>query len=234
MIVLRQKDMREALPGLQTASVDLIVSDVAYDVISGGNTTKHRRCGGILNANDGKIFKENNIHISEYAAEMFRVLKDPSHCYIMSNVKNMFEVHAEMIRAGFKLHNVLMWRKNTVNPNRWYMKNGEYILMFRKGKAFPIANKSTKTIMDFDDEPIAIEVKNIVGPDKPHPTVKPVLLMETLIRNSSKPGDWVLDMFMGSGTTGEAAINLGRNFIGIEMDPEHYLTACKRLGVMPS
>ena len=87
MIVLRQKDTREALPGLQTASVDLIVSDVAYDVISGGNKSANRP-RGILNANDGKVFKENNIHISEYAAEMFRVLRDPSHCYIMSNVKN--------------------------------------------------------------------------------------------------------------------------------------------------
>lgn len=55
----------------------------------------------------------------------------------------------------------------------------------------------------------------------PHPTQKPVALMEYLIKTYTHPGDMVLDNCMGSGTTGVACMNLGRRFIGIEKDVEH-------------
>ena len=54
-----------------------------------------------------------------------------------------------------------------------------------------------------------------------HPTQKPVALMEYLIKTYTNPGDTVLDNCMGSGTTGVACMNTGRNFIGIEKDVEH-------------
>jgi site-specific DNA-methyltransferase (adenine-specific) len=60
-----------------------------------------------------------------------------------------------------------------------------------------------------------------------HPTQKPVALMEYLIRTYTNPGDVVLDNCMGSGTTGVAAMNTGRRFIGIERDPE-YFAICQR------
>jgi site-specific DNA-methyltransferase (adenine-specific) len=62
-----------------------------------------------------------------------------------------------------------------------------------------------------------------------HPTRKPVLLMESLIRDFTDPGDTILDPFAGSGTTGVAAIRLGRNFIGWERDPKYHAIAMKRL-----
>ena len=61
-----------------------------------------------------------------------------------------------------------------------------------------------------------------------HPTQKPVALMEYLIRTYSKEGDLVLDSCMGSGTTGIAAANTGRNFIGIELDDNYYSVALFR------
>lgn len=64
---------------------------------------------------------------------------------------------------------------------------------------------------------------------KQHPTQKPVALMEYLIRTYTKPGDTVLDNTMGSGTTGVAAVNTGRNFIGIERDPEYFRIAEQRI-----
>jgi len=63
-----------------------------------------------------------------------------------------------------------------------------------------------------------------------HPTVKPVHLMAWLVRLVSKEGDTVLDPFVGSGTTGVACVNLNRNFIGIELDPEYFKIAEKRIG----
>lgn len=60
-----------------------------------------------------------------------------------------------------------------------------------------------------------------------HPTQKPVALMEYLIKTYTNPGDTVLDNCMGSGTTGVACVNTGRNFIGIEKDPS-YFEICKQ------
>jgi len=63
----------------------------------------------------------------------------------------------------------------------------------------------------------------------PHPTVKPIALMRYLVRLVTRPGGIVLDPFMGSGSTGIAALREGFNFIGIERDPAHFQTACERI-----
>jgi site-specific DNA-methyltransferase (adenine-specific) len=62
-----------------------------------------------------------------------------------------------------------------------------------------------------------------------HPTQKPVALMEYLIRTYTNPGDTVLDNTMGSGTTGVACVNTGRQFIGIERDPDYFAIAQRRI-----
>lgn len=62
-----------------------------------------------------------------------------------------------------------------------------------------------------------------------HPTQKPVALLDDLIRTYSNQGDTVLDFTMGSGSTGVACVNTGRNFIGIEMDDEYFEIAKKRI-----
>jgi DNA modification methylase len=62
-----------------------------------------------------------------------------------------------------------------------------------------------------------------------HPTQKPVALMHYLIATYTNPGDVVLDNCMGSGTTGVACAQLGRRFIGIEKEPEHFAMARKRI-----
>jgi site-specific DNA-methyltransferase (adenine-specific) len=62
-----------------------------------------------------------------------------------------------------------------------------------------------------------------------HETQKPVLLMEALVRDFTDPGETILDPFAGSGTTGVAAIRLGRKFIGCERDPKYHAVAVKRL-----
>jgi len=64
---------------------------------------------------------------------------------------------------------------------------------------------------------------------KLHPTQKPVALMEYLINTYTNEGDTVLDFCMGSGTTGVAAKNLGRNFVGIERDEEYFKIASDRI-----
>lgn len=90
--------------------------------------------------------------------------------------------------------------------------------MLRKGKAKNIKNMGAKNLLEIPN------VKN-----KQHPTEKPVELMEILIENSSDEGDVVLDPFMGAGSTGVAALNLKRGFIGVEIDEQYFKIAQERL-----
>lgn len=62
-----------------------------------------------------------------------------------------------------------------------------------------------------------------------HPTEKPVPLMLDLMRDFTQPGDLILDPFMGSGTTGVAAVKAGRRFIGIEINERYFDLACRRI-----
>lgn len=219
-MTLLQGDCLELIKAIPDKSIDLIVTDPPYKCISGGRSTQKGTPSGILSKNDGKIFKHNNITAKEYFGELYRVLKDDTHCYIMTNTINIEEFLTTARLVGFQLHNIVIWKKNNATPNRWYMKNCEYILFFRKGKAKKINNAGTKQIL---------EVDNIIG-NKVHPTEKPVKLMEILVENSSNEGDVVLDCFMGSGSTGVACKNTNREFIGIELDEDYYKIACERLG----
>lgn len=119
--------------------------------------------------------------------------------------------HLYSLVGGFVTHNC--------TPNKWYMKNAEFTLYFYKGRARPINELGSSMIHEF---------KNIVG-NKLHPTEKPVELMEFYIKNSSSFGELVLDPFMGSGTTGIAALNLHRNFLGCEIDSKYYNIAKERI-----
>jgi site-specific DNA-methyltransferase (adenine-specific) len=67
------------------------------------------------------------------------------------------------------------------------------------------------------------------GEGNNHPTVKPVALMRWLVRMVTPPGGTVLDPFMGSGTTGVAAVQEGFRFVGIELEPEYVAIAERRI-----
>ena len=152
---------------------------------------------------------------------LYKVLKNDSHAYVMSNFLNLEEMFAEARNAGFRIHNLLVWEKNNVTPSRWYMKNAEFTLFLYKGRAKKINDVGSKMVHKFNN------IRN-----KLHPTEKPVELMELYVKNSSKIGDFVLDPFMGSGSTGIACKNLNRNFIGIEKDEYYFNVAKRRLDEM--
>lgn len=88
-------------------------------------------------------------------------------------------------------------------------------------------------ILLYGIERLANDVINVPNfPDKEasgHPTPKPLRLMKMLIERVTKPGDTILDPFMGSGTTGVACVKTGRNFIGCEIDKGYFDIATKRI-----
>ena len=95
---------------------------------------------------------------------------------------------------------------------------------------FMTNGKSTRTF-DCKEPDVwrGIRCVNYTNPNKRHQSEKPVELMAKMIENSSAEGDTVLDSFMGSGSTGVAAINTGRKFIGFELDEKYFETAKKRI-----
>ena len=221
MIDLRHGDCLDILSTLESESIDLVVTDPPYRVISGGtNVGKEgqHRPSGMLSANTSKIFEHNDIDVEEYMPLLFSVLKPNSQAYIMTNTLNLERMMRSARETGFQLHNVLVWVKDNCTPNRWYMKNVEYTLFLRKGKAKTINNVGSLT---------AHKVNNVKG--KVHPTEKPFELMQMYVENSSQEGDVVLDPFMGGGSTGIACVNADRNFIGIEKDDEFFKIAKDRI-----
>lgn len=195
------------------------MTDPPYKCISGGKPHKKGQPSGMLSLNDGKVFDYNDCPPRQYMPLLYRVLKNGCHAYVMTNFLNLREMMDEATKAGFQMHNLLVWEKNNATPSRWYMKNAEFTLFLRKGKAKRIKNVGSKMVHRFN---------NILG-DKTHPTEKPVELMKFYIENSSNEGDVVLDPFMGSGSTGLACLDAGREFIGIEVDNKYYEIAKDRL-----
>lgn len=219
-INIKNWDAVKLLSSIPDNSIDLIVTDPPYPVIGGGsnvNNEKGRPCG-ILKKNDGKIFEHNDIHISQWIKDFYRVLKENTHLYIMINFLNLEEYMKEIRNAGFDIHSLLMWQKNNVTPSRWYMKNGEYVIFARKGKAKAINNNGSKMIHQFDNPR-----------NKIHETEKPVDLIQMYIENSSNIGDVVLDPFVGGGSCPVACVRSNRHFIGSEIDGKHYKTIKNRV-----
>ena len=229
-VVLLKGNCLELMKDIPNESIDLIVTDCPYHIVSGGCTNVKRddEPSGIFNrrnaftqknAKNGKLFDNNDIEFKEWLPDLFRILKNNSHCYIMINARNLKELQQEAENVGFKFQNILVWRKNNATPNRYYLNNCEFILMLRKGKARNINNMGTKNVLD---------IPNIIGKKK-HPTEKPVELMKILIENSSNKNDIVIDPFMGVGATGVACVNTNRNFIGIELDENYFDIAKERI-----
>lgn len=232
-------DCLNVLKRLPDKCIDLVCTDCPYKIIGGGCATGtygnlredaptgilFRGCGrcakkwetpGQLDENyenvkSGKMFEYNEIKFEDWLPEIYRVLKDKTHSYIMVNDRNLAELQKQAEKVGFIYQNLLVWEKGNATPNKFYLNACEFILMLRKGSERWINNMGSKTIL---------KVPNIIG-DKCHPTEKPVQLMEILIANSTNESDIVLEPFAGAGATCIAAKNLNRRFIGIEIDEEY-------------
>ena len=217
-------DAIDFMKTLEDESVDLIVTDPPYKVTARGNAGNS---GGMMQSKlsmQGKIFKHNDIRPIEYIPEFYRLLKDGSHCYIMTNHVNLQEMLNTATECGFHFIKSLIWNKGNKIMGQFYMSQFEYILFFRKGKGKKINKCGTADILSVPNKKTkGKDGKNI------HDTEKPVELMKILIENSSQEGELVLDPFLGVGATAMACKELNRDYIGIELDEKYYNIACKRV-----
>lgn len=213
---LYEGDCRDILPTLP--KVDAVVTDHPYLLESGGKNTSI--VGGKFSRetyNNGGALIPVDIEPCEFMPLLADVLPQ-GHAYFMVNNRHVSHTQLAAENAGFRFHNLLIWDKGIATPNRWYMKNCEFTLFMFRGRGTRIADAGSKQL-----------IRCPPPMNAPHETQKPVGLMEHYIGNSTKRGDLVLDPFMGSGTTGVAAVQMGRDFIGIEREPKYFEIACKRI-----
>jgi site-specific DNA-methyltransferase (adenine-specific) len=185
-----------------------------------------------------------------------RVLKPTGSIWVSGTQHVIFSVGFAMQKLGFKLLNTVTWYKPNASPNlscRYFTHSTELLiwaspqsggkLLHRFNYRAMKAENGGKQMRDVWNLPRAGEeeltadgrgrVWSLLAPRKEekgfgkHPTQKPLALLERVIASSTSPSALVLDPFSGSGTTGVAALLLGRRFAGIDLDP-HYLQLSER------
>lgn len=125
--------------------------------------------------------------------------------------------------AGWVYRGIVVWDKGVSRaiPNR-FRNDCEYVVWGTNGP------RKTEYIPGVFIGPGCYRIKSVNTKNKHHQTEKPVELLENLLAVCQAQGV-VLDPFMGSGSTGVACVNTGRNFIGIELDPGYFETAKQRI-----
>ena len=204
--------------------IDLVVSDPPYLLNQRGNAGNS---GGMLQKElnkKGKVFEFNNVNIEDYLHELYRVLKDGTHCYLMCNHVNLTHFLKVIDESKFHFIKCLIWQKGNLIMGTKYMNAFEYILFMSKGTNRNVNDCGIPDILSVPN----IKTKDIDGGNI-HDSEKPVRLMEILITQSSNKGDIVLDPFAGSGSTLLACINKNRRFIGWEIDPKYHKLCEKRI-----
>jgi DNA modification methylase len=233
MINLMQGDCLELMKDIPDGSIDFILCDLPY------GTTACKWDSvipfGPLWAQYKRIAKKN-------AAIVLTASQPFTSALVMSNIKD------------FKYD--WCWKKpkgtGHLNAKRMPMRDKEDIVVFYNKQCIynpqlkagiPFGKKtgslqqsgvtrthgSVRSLNTGFRHPKQVLEFGVVGRGTVHPTQKPVALMEYLIRTYTNEGDTVLDNCMGSGTTGVACVNTGRNFIGIEQDAGYFDIARKRI-----
>ncbi|WP_242333093.1 site-specific DNA-methyltransferase [Anaeromyxobacter sp. SG66] len=209
-------DAVEWLRTMKADSVDLIITDPAYESLE-----KHRAIGTTTRLKHSKASSNDwfkifpNARFPELFREMYRVLRKHSHLYLFCDPETMRIASTVGEDVGFKFWKPLVWDKKRIGMGYHYRSRYEFILFFEKGK---------RKLNDLGVSDI-IECARIYNG---YPTEKPVEVSDVLVRQSTAPGELVVDPFMGSGSVGIAAVRAGRNFAGSDICVEAANVASKR------
>ena len=221
-IELYNADCYEKIKEIPDNSVDLVIIDPPY-LINGG---KSGGCFGREKRAYHSSIYDTGLDVGLDMAilpELMRVMHK-TNIYIWCN-KNQLRQYINYFETNKCATELLTWHKTNPVPtcSNKYLSDTEYLLYFRE-HGVPIFG-SYDTKRKWYVTPTNTADKKLYH----HPTIKPLNIIKNLITNSSLQGGVVLDCFMGSGTTGVAAKQLNRSFIGIEIDKEYYEIAKKRI-----
>lgn len=208
--------MKGAMRRMERESVDMILTDPPYGM-------DYKSCWRAVKKFD-KVVNDNELGwVDWFIEESWRVLKPNSAFYCFCSWHNV-DIFKQALEKKFNLKSIIVWNKGKHGMGDLkggYAPKHEFILFATKGR---VLNRG-KRLNDVIDHP-TVGVKSLQ-----HPSEKPVGLLEMFIKQHTDAGMTVLDPFMGSGSTGVACKNLGRGFVGIEIEEKYVQLARERVGV---
>jgi site-specific DNA-methyltransferase (adenine-specific) len=202
-------DCRDILPTLP--KVDAVITDPPYGIAY--VSARRKRGATEMLAND-------NAAPVDAVADMAALLSEGGAMYLATRFDVAAQWNDAIRAAGLTLKTPIFWDKGNHTSGDLEGDFGAQV------EVFIFAHKGRHKLRG----PRLANLWRIPrDPAGDHPTPKPVALMERMVDCSTDPGGLVLDPFMGSGSTGIACGNLGRRFIGCEVEPKYFDIACRRI-----
>lgn len=209
---------------------DMVFADPPYFLSSGGISCQS---GKVVCVNKGNWDKPTTPEAMDsfnlrWLKAVRNHMKENATIWISGTHHNIFSVQQQLLKLGFKILNVITWAKTNPPPNiscRYFTFSTEFIIWARKSAKVP-HYFNYELMKQLNDDKQMTDVWRLPAIAKwekscgKHPTQKPLGILTRLLQASTKPNDWVLDPFSGSGTTGIAANLLGRKYLGLEIEEE--------------
>lgn len=210
---------------------DLIVADPPYNL--------GKKYG---NDSDRKEVEHQNLFLEQWVSEAIRVLKPGGSIYAFMGFKHIAKLYTYLEDGGLNFQNWVCWHYTQgMGKTKGFSPRHDDILVFSKGDKFKFNLDEIRIPQKFYRS-----INNMRGANpgdvwefshihycqenrQDHPTQKPEGLIERIVRASSNKGDLILDPFLGSGTTARVCQQLGRNCIGVEINPQYVEMSKERL-----
>lgn len=220
-------DCLDILKDIKSSSIDLILCDPPYNLSN--YSTGNMQFSWRSEINNDIAEWDKDIYDPRFIVDEFkRILKPKGNIFIFTSY-NMLGKYHELFDPIFDTFQFMVWHKTNPVPNfrkTSFLNSCELIVcMWNKGHTWNFAQQNK--MHNFIESPICMGEERLTDPK--HPTQKPVKVLEHIIKIASNKGDIVFDPFMGVGSTGAAALNLDRRFLGIEINSAYYAAAKKRL-----
>lgn len=207
---------------------DMIFADPPYHLSNGGMSV---HSGRMVSVNKGDWDKSQGadsdyLFDKDWLLACRNKLKDSGTIWVSGTYHNIFSIARCLTELGFKILNCITWVKTNPPPNfscRYFTHSAEYILWARKMAKIP-HYYNYELMKEINGGSQMRDVWNLPAIAKwekscgKHPTQKPLCVLSRIIQASTREGDWILDPFTGSSTTGIAANLLGRRFLGIDKE----------------
>lgn len=205
-------DCLEVMKSIPDKSVDAVITDPPYSI----GTTSNGMKGSWL---------DNNLILpffNEWTSNIKRILRDNGEFYINTDWRT-YPFLYPIITTSMRITNCIVWDYEWIKAGSHYRFSHEFIIYGQK-------NEGQKRKFSASERDVwRIAPMNFTRKEKDHQQEKPIKLIVKMVINSTSEGDAILDPFMGSGTTGVACVQTGRNFIGIEIDEKYFKIAEKRI-----
>ena len=217
---------------------DMIFADPPYFLSNGGISLQSGKvvCVDKGEWDKGKTPEEMREWNMQWLGMCREKLKENGSIWISGTYHNIFSVADCLTQLGYRILNVITWQKTNPPVNiscRFFTYSTEFVIWARKSKK--VAHKFNYDVMKrLNDGKQMTDVWRLPAIGRwekscgKHPTQKPLALLTRIILACTDEGDWVLDPFSGSGTTGIAANLCGRRFCGIEREEEFCRMAMAR------